>query len=128
MKNYLSNMVASIKNAQLARKAYTYQTKKNVCESVLNVLWDEGYILGYRISKSHPNNIKIFFKYKNGKPVINSIKMLSKPSLKFYYSLKQLWKLDSSKGILIISTTKGLMSLNDCKKYNLGGEPLIIVK
>jgi len=121
-------MVVSIKNAQLARKAYTYQTKKNICESVLNVLWDEGYILGYKISKSYPNHIKIFFKYKNGKPVINSIKMLSKPSLKFYYSLKQLWKLDSSKGVLIISTTKGLMSLNDCKKYNLGGEPLIIVK
>jgi|TARA_B110000967_G_C18901297_1_gene575455 small subunit ribosomal protein S8 len=128
MKNHLYNMIASIKNGQSAKKAYINQIRKKTCESVLNVLWDEGFISGYKTSKSNPNVLKIFLKYKSKKPVINSIKVLSKPSLRIYYSLKQLWKLDSSKGVIIISTNKGFMSLNDCKQQKLGGEPFIIVK
>jgi len=121
-------MVASIKNGQLAKKAYINQRRKKTCESVLNVLWDEGFISGYKTSKNNPNVLKIFLKYKRNIPAINSIKVLSKPSLRIYYSLKQLWKLDSSKGVIIVSTNKGFMSLNDCKQQKLGGEPFIIVK
>jgi small subunit ribosomal protein S8 len=128
MKNHLFNMIASINNGQLVKKAYILQRRKKICESVLNILWDEGYISGYKISKTNPNILKIFLKYKNGKPAVNLMKALSKPSLRVYYSLKQLWKLDSSEGLLVVSTNKGLMSVNDCKKHKLGGEPLFIVK
>lgn len=128
MKHHLYNMIANIKNGQLAKKAYINQVQKKTCEAVLNILWNEGFISGYKISKGKPNVLKIFLRYKNTKPVINTINVLSKPSLKVYYSLKQLWKLDSSKGIIIISTNKGFMSLNECKQRKLGGEPIIIVK
>ena len=128
MKNNLFNLVASIKNGQLAKKAYIYSEKTPLCESILNVLWDEGFILGYKISKNDLKTIKIFLKYKNGLPVISLIKMLSKPKLRIYYSVKQLWKLDSSKGMIILSTNKGFMSNNNCKKFFLGGEPIILVK
>ena len=121
-------MIANIKNGQLAKKAYINQVQKKTCEAVLNILWNEGFISGYKISKGKPNVLKIFLRYKNTKPVINTINVLSKPSLKVYYSLKQLWKLDSSKGIIIISTNKGFMSLNEFKQRKLGGEPIIIVK
>lgn len=121
-------MIASIKNGQLARKSYICQTKKKLCESILNVLWDEGFISGYKVSESHPNVLKIFLKYKNGKPTINVFKMISKPSLRIYYSVKQLWKLDPSQGTIILSTNKGIMSINQCKKLKIGGEPFIIIK
>ena len=121
-------MIASIKNGQLAKKAVVIHQRKNSCESILNVLWNEGFILGYKIQKKNPNTLKIFLKYKNGKPVINLIKPVSKPSLRIYYSIKQLWKFEASKGTLILSTTKGFMSSNDCKKKKLGGEPFIIIK
>jgi small subunit ribosomal protein S8 len=128
MKNHLANMIATIKNGQLAKKAYVNQTRKKTCEFVLNILWDEGYISGYKISNTSSNTLKIFLKYTNEKPAINSIKLLTKPSLRIYYSLKQLWKLSSSEGLLIMSTNKGFMSINECKKYRLGGEPFLIVK
>ena len=120
-------MVANIKNGQLAKKAYIYQKKTFLCQSILNILWDEGFILGYKIEQVNIKNLKVFLKYKKGKPSINSIKTVSKPSLRIYYSIKQLWKLDSSKGLLIISTNKGLKSLDDCKKHKLGGEPFFII-
>jgi len=127
MKQNLCNMVANIKNGQLAKKAYIYQKKTLLCQSILNILWDEGFILGYKIEQVNIKNLKVFLKYKKGKPSINSIKTVSKPSLRIYYSIKQLWKLDSSKGLLIISTNKGLKSLDDCKKHKLGGEPFFII-
>jgi small subunit ribosomal protein S8 len=128
MKNYLWNMFANLKNGQMAKNSFILQRKKKICSSFLNLLWDEGLILGYTTSKSNPNMFKIFLKYKNGKPAINSLRPITKPGQRIYYSNKQLWKIDSSKGIIIVSTNKGLMLLDECKKLNLGGEPYIIIK
>lgn len=121
-------MISTINNGQLAKKAFVLQPRKKVCENILNVLWDEGFISGYRVSKTNLNTLKIFLKYQNGLPAIVLLKMLSKPSLKIYYSVKQLWKIDSSKGFIIMSTNKGFMTSNECKKQILGGEPFILIK
>ena len=123
-------MISNIKNGQLSKKPYIIlkQTNKKICESVLNVLWDEGFILGYKNTKFVSKNyVKIFLKYKKGDPVINSIKVVSKPSLKIFFSLKNLWKFDTNQGTLIISTNKGVMSSAECKKLRLGGQALVIV-
>ena len=128
MKNYVCNMVAAINNSQAAKKSYVIHFRKKICENILNVLWDEGFILGYKILKTNPNKIKIFLKYKNGAPSIKLIKRLSKPGLKIYYSVKQLWKLNSNNGVIILSTNKGFLSDINCKKKTIGGEPFIIVK
>ena len=126
MKFILWNMFSNIQNAQLANKKIVFQKRKKVCESFLNILWDEGYISGYTVDKLN-NNIIIFLKYQNNKPVIKKIKCISKPGSRIFYTVKQLWKIDSSKNFLILSTNKGLKTLNDCKKLNIGGEPFIIV-
>ena len=121
-------MFTSIKNGQMARKSLVLGARKNVCESSLKVLWNEGFISGYRISSKDNKKIEIFLKYtKNGTPAINSLKFLSKPGQRVYYSAKQIWKLDSSKTFIILSTSKGLQSINECKKNKIGGEPLIII-
>ena len=128
MKNYLWNMFANIKNGQMAKKSFILQRKKKICSAFLNLLWNEGFILGYTISDSNPNMFKIFLKYKNGKPAIKSLRPITKPGQRIYYSNKQLWKMESSKGVVFVSTNKGLMLLDECKKLNLGGEPYIIIK
>ena len=118
-------MLISIKNAQMAKKGIIFISEKKICESFLKILWDEGFISGYSVMN---NKIKVFLKYtKTGKPTINSLKFISKPGQRIYYSIKQIWKLDSSKLFIIFSTNKGLKSINQCKKHNLGGEPLLII-
>lgn len=127
MKNYLWNMFANLKNGQLAKRSFIYQTRKKICENFLKILWDEGFISGYTIDIATPNKLKIFLKYKNGRPVINSIKLVTKPSKRIFWSIKQIWKIDSSKNFIIFSTNQGLKSLIDCKKLKIGGEPFIII-
>lgn len=120
-------MFANIKNGQLSKINFIFQPRKKICESFLQILWDEGFILGYKIDDKNSNKLKIFLKYKNGKPVINSIKLISKPSRRIYYSIGQIWKIDSSKSFIVLSTNKGLKSIIECKKLKIGGEPYIII-
>lgn len=130
MNRHLCNMISSIRNGQLSKKSYIIlkRTNNQLCESVLNVLWDEGFVLGYRqVNFDSKKSLKIFLKYKKGAPVINSISLISKPSLKVFFSLKNVWKFDSNQGVLVLSTNKGVMSAIECKKFKLGGQALILV-
>jgi small subunit ribosomal protein S8 len=128
MKNYLWNMFANIKNGQLAKRPFILQRRKKICESFLQILWDEGYITGYSIENNNPDKLRIGLKYQNNSPVITNIQVLSKPGNRVYWSARQLWQIDSGKTFIIVSTNKGLKTLLDCKKSNLGGEPILIIK
>jgi len=128
MKNYFWNMFTTIRNGQLAKKSFIYQRKKNLCKAFLIILWNEGFIIKYRTSKKDQKFLKVFLKYSsNGKPIINNIKLLTKPGRRIFYSLKQIWKIDSNKTFIIFSTNKGLQTIDNCKKLKIGGEPFILI-
>nr|WAK85013.1 ribosomal protein S8 [Amicula sp. isolate GU52X-4 cfCalB7] len=124
MKNYLWNMFASIKNGQLTKRSFIFQNRKKICESFLRIFTEEGFILGYSIESK---KIKIFLKYKNNKPVIKTIKLVTKPGRRVYCSVKQIWKIDSNKYFILFSTNKGLKTIVECKKFKIGGEPYVII-
>ncbi len=122
----LSDMLARIKNAHNARKSFTscYKSKLNI--NVLTVLKDEGYIRDFKDVEVRKGiqNIKIDLKYYNGAPVIKNIKRISKPGIRVYSKISELPKIYGGLGISIISTPKGVMSDNQARKNNVGGEIL----
>lgn len=120
-------MFANIKNGQMIKKSFIMQPRKNLCAAFLNIMWNEGFILGYRATKNTPGAFQIYLKYNNGKPAISKLNLVTKPGQRKYCSLNQLWKIKPKKGLLIISTNKGLLSLEECKKSKVGGEPFIII-
>lgn len=124
MNNYLGNLFSALKNGQMANRAFIILPKKKTCENYLKILWSEGFILGYFIEN---NKIKIFLKYINEKPAINSLNLISKPSRRIFYSIKQIWKIDSNQHFIIFSTNKGLKTIIECKKHRLGGEPIVLI-
>ena len=122
----LSDMLARIKNAHKANKSFTscYGSKLN--SNVLSVLKEEGYIRDFQnveVSQGI-NNIKIDLKYFNGTPVIKKIKRISKPGIRVYSKIKELPKPYGGLGISIISTPKGVMSDQQARANNVGGEVL----
>lgn len=62
-------MISSIKNAQLANKTVIFQKKNNFCFLLLNVLWDEGFILGFKKSIFSTQHYEIYLKYNDKKTV-----------------------------------------------------------
>ena len=128
MKNILWSILTDLKNSQISKRNFIRQPKTKLSINFLNILWDEGFILGYKVDHSDSSLVKIFLKYKNENPVINSVKFIFKPSRHIYYSVSQLWKLDSKKSLIILSTSKGLMTAQECKKAQTGGKPIFIIR
>ena len=122
----LSDMLARIKNAHKARKSNTSCYKSKLNSNVLTVLKDEGYIRDFRDIEVRKgiNNIQIELKYYNGTPVIKNIKRVSKPGIRVYSKISDLPKIYGGLGISILSTPKGVMSDNQARKNNVGGEVL----
>jgi len=120
-------MFANIKNGLLAKRSFVHQKNKKQCQAFLKHLWSEGFILGYKICDNDPDSLKIFLKYVNGKPAINTIKLITKPGRRVYYSVKQIWKIDARQVSIIFSTHKGLKTIEECKKLNIGGEAFVVI-
>tara|TARA_Y100000816_G_C25955439_1_gene498525 strand:+ start:492 stop:890 length:399 start_codon:yes stop_codon:yes gene_type:complete len=122
----LSDMLARIKNAHQAKKVSTSCFKSKLNMNVLSVLKDEGYIRDFSDIEERKgiNIIKIELKYYNGSPVIKQIKRISKPGIRIYSKISDLKKPYGGLGISIISTPKGVMSDQQAKKNNVGGEIL----
>ena len=122
----LSDMLARIKNAHRAKKTFTSCFKSKLNINVLSVLKDEGYIRDFKNieEKNGIGSIKIDLKYYNGLPVIKKIVRISKPGIRKYSKISELNKPYGGLGISILSTPKGVMSDNEAKKNNVGGEIL----
>tara|TARA_B100001564_G_scaffold20624_1_gene15571 strand:+ start:67 stop:465 length:399 start_codon:yes stop_codon:yes gene_type:complete len=122
----LSDMLARIRNAHQAKKNNTSCFKSKLNLNVLSVLKDEGYIRDFKDVEERKgiNFIKIDLKYYNGTPVIKKIKRISKPGIRVYSKISDLEKPYGGLGISILSTPKGVMSDQQARKNNVGGEVL----
>ena len=91
---------------------------------ILEVLKSEGYILNFFIEKNDNNKktLKVDLKYYEGTPVIKEIKRVSKPGRRVYSRATSIPKIQNGLGLAILSTPKGVMSDNDARKNNIGGE------
>ena len=128
MNHLLWDMLTRIRNGQKSKKISILQPKTKLCCRILDILLNEGFILGYNCVDGNSKMIKIHLKYFNNKPVIKQIKSISKPSKRVYVSSKELWKINNLLGILILSTSKGMMSDKKSKKLNVGGEVFFFIK
>tara|TARA_Y100000817_G_C16559774_1_gene412614 strand:+ start:133 stop:531 length:399 start_codon:yes stop_codon:yes gene_type:complete len=122
----LSDMLARIKNAHRAKKTFTSCYKSKLNTNVLTVLKEEGYIRDFKDIEERKgiSSIKIDLKYYNGTPVIKRIKRISKPGIRVYSKISELEKPYGGLGISILSTPKGVMSDQQARKNNVGGEVL----
>lgn len=113
------------KNALLINKKYLIENNTKFLQLILNILWNNGYILFYKI---YYMKLKIIFKYYKNKPVINFIKFYKKTAKKIYFSVKQIFKFKANKNTdFIFFTCYGLKNLIECKKFNIGGNLLLIL-
>ena len=122
----LSDMLARIKNAHKANKSFTHCYNSKLNSNVLSVLKEEGYIRSFENVeiRNEISNIKIELKYHSGVPVIKKIKRISKPGIRVYSKINELSKPYGGLGISILSTSKGVMSDQQARVNNVGGEIL----
>ena len=93
---------------------------------MLEVLQREGYIRGFSRDDLRPGvaELKIELKYVDGEPVIREIARVSKPGRRIYSRIADLPRIYNGLGIAILSTPRGVLSDNEARVANVGGEVL----
>jgi len=115
----IADMLVTIKNGYLARKTHVNIPLSKFKYEIAKLLEKEKF-LSKTDKKDNSINIKLL--YIDEKPKINDIKRVSKVSLRTYSKSKQLKSVRGGRGLLVISTSKGVMSEKDARAKNLGGE------
>ena len=129
MNDPLGDMLTRIRNAQMRGKSTTHSPASKLRGWVLDVLADDGYIRGYEKTtgeNGHPA-IEISLKYYEGTPVIRELKRVSKPGRRVYMGVNDIPQVRQGLGVSIVSTPKGVMSDQNARSNNVGGEVLCTV-
>ena len=126
MSDPLGDMLTRIRNGQQAHKSVIESPASKIRANVLEVLQREGYIRGYSRQEVSPGiaELKIELKYVDGEPVIREITRVSKPGRRIYSRISDLPRVYNGLGISILSTPRGVMSDNEARAANVGGEIL----
>ena len=125
----IADLLTRIRNAQRIGRKKTTSPASKARSRVLEVLKQEGYIVDYsqhEVSKGI-QEVEVKLKYHNGEPVIREIHRVSKPGCRIYSNVKDLPRIYGGLGIYVLSTSSGVMSDNDARAANVGGEVLCSV-
>ena len=127
MQDTLADMFTRIRNAQMASKADVKMPSSKMKISVAQVLKDEGYVADFSVTADVKPELTITLKYFGGKPVIESIDRVSRPSLRQYKGTAKLPKVSGGLGVAIVSTSKGVMTDRAARAAGVGGEVICTV-
>ncbi len=124
----IADMLIRITNAQKAGHEDVDIPASKVKESIATILFENGYIKGYKIENNNKQNkIIINLKYVDRKGVISGVKRISKPGRRIYKECNKLPKVLNNLGIAIVSTSKGVMTDRNARKSHAGGEILCYI-
>ena len=120
----IADMITRIRNAQLRTLNKVSIPNSKFRAKILDVLKEEGYISDYKFltDKKNKGSLLVDLKYSNGLPVIKEISRVSKPGRRIYTKAGSIPKIRNGLGIVIVSTSMGIMSDNDARIKKVGGE------
>jgi small subunit ribosomal protein S8 len=128
MSDPVADMLTRIRNAQAAQKAEVRMPASKLKLAIAQVLKDEGYISDFAKEETEAHSVlKIVLKYYRGRPVIDSIRRVSRPGLRIYRTSDALPRMMGGLGIAIVSTSRGLMTDRAARALGQGGEVLCTV-
>lgn len=125
----IADMLTRIRNGvRISRDEVNVKATK-VCEGVAGVLKQEGFIDGYdKIDDGKQGILRVKLKYApDGEPAIREISRTSKPGRRVYSAVKELPVVMGGMGVVVVSTSKGVMSDRNCRSQNIGGEIICTV-
>lgn len=125
----IADMLTRVRNASLARHTEVVMPGSRVKTEIARILVDEGFIASFenRVEDGH-DQLVLTLKYVEGKtPVVTGLKRISKPGLRVYARKTEIPRVLGGLGVAILSTSHGIMTGQQARKLNLGGEVICYV-
>ena len=123
MSDPIADMLTRIRNALAVRKRTVKIPASNMKQSIATVLKQEGYISGVETQKDGEHqNMTITLRYADGVGAIEEIQRVSRPGRRVYCNAEDLPRVNGGLGIVMVSTSKGLLSDREARSSGVGGE------
>jgi small subunit ribosomal protein S8 len=128
----IADYLTRIRNAQMAGHRIVEIPASKIKKRITEILYDQGFILKYTYDDSGAHKqglIKIALKYDPAtkKPVIQKLARVSRPGLRRFSGATEIPRIINGLGIMIVSTSRGVMTDKQAKEQNVGGELLCYV-
>jgi small subunit ribosomal protein S8 len=125
----IADMLTRVRNASRARHTEVVVPASRTKREIARILKEEGFIADVREERDGPTQLlRIQLKYVDGKvSVVSGLKRISKPGLRVYAQKTEIPRVLGGLGIVIVSTSKGIMTGAQAKQAALGGEILAYV-
>ncbi|MEE9367638.1 MAG: 30S ribosomal protein S8 [Pontiella sp.] len=125
----IADMLTRIRNANMAEKKVVQMPHSKIKSEIARLLKADGFIKDYTMENDEGKSVlKLFLKYTNDRePVIQGLRRISKPSCRKYVNAEEVPRVLGGIGIALLSTSSGLMTDNEARTNNVGGEVLCYV-
>jgi small subunit ribosomal protein S8 len=125
----IADMLTRIRNASAARHREVTIPSSRVKREIARILTEEGFIESWSASSEAVHEmLTLSLKYVEGNtPVVSGLKRISKPGLRVYARKTEIPRVLGGLGLVVLSTSRGIMSGQDARKLSLGGEVLCYV-
>lgn len=126
MKRALSDPIADlltrIRNALAVNKLETVVPHSKTKEQIVKLMQERDFIDGFEVSKDVPKVITIKLRSQGANSPIHAIQRVSKPGRRVYVGTTDIPNVMRGKGLMVVSTSAGIMSGDDARGKGLGGE------
>jgi small subunit ribosomal protein S8 len=125
----IADMLTRIRNANMAEKKNVQMPHSKMKSEVARILKLEGFIKDYTMENENGKSVlNIFLKYTiEREPIIQGLRRISKSSCRKYVTSAEVPRVLGGIGVAILSTSSGVMTDNEARKQNVGGEVLCYV-
>src|SRR3989344_8231466 len=126
----ISDFFIRIKNAYLAKKDRVVLPFSKMKYEIAKILEQNGFVSAVRKKKKIKKTgyeqlfLDLKLKYDDNEPPFSNVKLLSRPSRRIYLKKNEIRPVKDGYGILIISTSKGIMTGEEARRQSLGGQAI----
>lgn len=128
MTDPIADMLTRIRNGQSATKVDVSMPSSKPKIAIAKVMKNEGYITDYSVAgEGNKPTLTVTLKYFEGRPVIDSLKRVSRPGLRIYKGKDELPRVLNGLGVAIMSTSTGVMTDSQARAAGCGGEVICTI-
>jgi small subunit ribosomal protein S8 len=121
----ISNMLISLKNGGVVGKETVMVPFSKLTGEIAKTLFNAGYIASYaKKSRTKGDVLELGVSYVDAKPKIHDVKRVSKSSRRVYIGVQDVKSVKNGRGLLVLSTPKGILTGDQARKEHVGGEAL----
>ncbi len=124
----VADLIIRIKNAGMVKKGTVLVPYSKFKHQIANKLLERGYLSSVERVGSKPHfNLLLTISYNNGDLSFTDVKRVSTPGKRTYFRVQDIRPIKNGRGVLVLSTPKGILTGEEARKERVGGESLFVI-